>query len=206
MKHNIDINTPSGMDNQRCIFQQIFLIVLYFIVLFLPNTYNLSHIHGMYAGREIGIHFPGHIIAEILHLEGSAIHDFALYHSISLLEIGRSVPCKCHMQPLGLGLVAVPTTVLAHILKDISIRELHHGEILRFLHKFMRVSLRGHIDCHQRKAPAPDSAYAASADGHGVVAILVAGSQQQSIPKVGEWIDAKTILYLKLHEPIFCLG
>ena len=79
----------------------------------------------------------------------------------------------------------------------------HHGEILRLVHELLGVALLGHID-RQRRA-APKGADAAPADGHGVVFLLAACSQNLGLAEPLEAVLAETLLHLEFLKAVLLL-
>lgn len=101
---------------------------------------------------------------------------------LRLVKEGRVPGPPADRQAARFHLVHVPAALAAaeggHFF--CLLRQDGDGEIIVGLHKLIGISLGPHVDCADRQVPQP--AQLAPADGHGVQAGLVSGSQQRGLP------------------------
>ena len=151
----------------------------------------------MYARLEAVVPLFGRVIAEVLLRLVPCRHGLALDDQVGLLVIGRAVFGVGHMQAEGGGFVAITTAVLAHILPNRRVVELHDGEARVLLHKLPSVTARRHIDGHRRTVVAKVVADATPTDSHGVALCGVAAAKDEVFGEEGEAVLGEILLHIK---------
>ena len=177
--------------------------VLFIFCLLFPSPQHLSDIHGMHTGLEAVIPLLGGVVAEVLLRLVPCGHGLALYHQLGLLIVGGAVVGVGHMEAEGFGLVSVATAVLAHVLPDLGVVELHDGEAWVTLHELIGVACRCDIHRHRSPLVAEVVSDAAPADGHGVALRGVAAAKDEVLGEECEAVFSEVLLHIKRFE--FCI-
>ena len=100
-------------------------------VSFLPGIYDLTDIHGMDAGREVGVHLLGNFALEILRVERCGIHDFAFDDHLRLCVIRGSIGGVGSVKAESSRLVLIASAFPTHVCEHLAMLHIegHHGEV-----------------------------------------------------------------------------
>ena len=174
-------------------------------VSFLPGIYDLADIHGMDAGREVGVHLLGNFALEILRVEGCSIHDLALDDHLRLCIIGCSIGGVGSVKAQSGSLVLIASAFPTHVCEHLAMLHIegHHSEVFGLIHEFLGITFLRHID--GQGCASPESSDAAPPYGHGIALHLIASSEQLGIVKPLKTILRKVFPYVKFRKSILFL-